>query len=197
MVDVSRPVKLTLTSQLITKVAEFNDAILKAVRRREKSEQRFEEAEEHCKSNLDIRREGEEVVQKQQDPRVGESFSSNVNATRKRKPNKEVVKPELRGASTKLDGSSEMRTQIKLSSTQAVVEFQLTSRTREEVSSRGDGESFVSLEGEMMSQSRAAISATEEGLVVVWDQLTLAYPNVSSKGGYRYCIHVYTCFDER
>ena len=185
MVDVSRPVKLTLTSQLITKVAEFNDAILKAVSRREKSEQRFEEAEEHRKSKLDIPRGGEEVVQKEQDPRAGESFSGNVNATRKRKPNEEVVKPELRGASTKLDGSSEVRTQIKLSSTQAVVEFQLTSRTRDEVSSRGDGESFVSLEGEMMSQSRAAVSVTEEGLVLVWDQLTLAYPNVSSKGGYR------------
>ena len=171
--DISRPVKLTPTSQLIGKLAEFSDAILHAtiknhnVNMETECEQRGSNGEKPEMLALNL------------DPQQPSSQESISRTSHKRSRN-ETAKPDDHGNNT------EFNTQVKVSTMQVLVEFQLSSRTLE-TSAVCERESFVSLEREMSSQARS-VSVTEEGLVLVWDHLTLAYPNVVSTGGLN--VHV-------
>ena len=128
--DISRPVKLTVTSPLIMKVKEYISTILEVTA---------------CHSSSP----GVQKDKESREERMTEGERENGTAA-----------------------------QLKLSSTQVVVEFQLSSLAQE-VSGVAEMESYVSLEGEV---ARPTDSVTREGLVLVWDHMTLAYPNVFGHG---------------
>ena len=127
-VDISRPVKLTVTYPLVMKVKEYISTILEVTA---------------CHSSSP----GVQKDRGSREERMTEDWGERENR---------------RAA------------QLKLSSTQVVVEFQLSSLAQE-TSSVAEMESYVSLEGEV---ARPTDSVTREGLVLVWDHMTLAYPNV-------------------
>lgn len=182
-VDISRPVKLTLTAQLIRKLSEFGDAILNAAKRdRGVSGPELHVTPDEQSGEMAQQSTAQHTYTRLQD-------SKNSNSTQNG-GSTEAAKSLGHGS---VSGSSEpvASTQVKVGTKQVVMEFQLSSRMLD-TSAISERESFVSLEGEMSLQERP-VSVAEDGLVLVWDHLTLAFPNVSSTGEVYY-PRLITCF---
>ena len=72
--------------------------------------------------------------------------------------------------------SSEFIMQVKVRAMQVMVEFQLSSR---QLDASEEKEMFSGFEGELVSEEKV-VCVADEGMVIVWDHLDLAYPNVTS-----------------
>lgn len=176
-VDISRPVKTTLTAQLIGRLLEFGDAILNATKRDNgvhtiSRSELVPDEQSHRISQLNTAQHTDSKVQ---DSHTSSSTQSGGSI--------EAANPLAHGTQASQDGSTinlTATTQVKVNTKQVVVEFQLSSCVLDS-SSVGERESFVSLEGEVSLQERP-ISVAEEGIVLVWDHLTLVFPNVTNTG---------------
>lgn len=189
-VDISRPVKITLTAQLIGKLLEFGDAILKATKK-------DNGVDTIIKSELAPDEQSHKIsppsTAQHTDSKVQDSHTSNSTQSR---GSIEATNPLAHGTLTSRDSTN--TTQVKVNTKQVVVEFQLSSRVLDS-STVGERESFVSLEGEMSLQERS-ISVAEEGIVLVWDHLTLVFPNVTSTGRFAvnlFLLSMITCLSPR
>lgn len=154
-VDISRPVKLTLTPKLITKFSEFSDSILKSL------------GNQHGMESLSTPTPTEVT----QDKTGSQKLQSKKHDSEFHMPANAVETGD--GAGNAL--------QVKVKVMQVLVEFQISTRCLDLTYGDCERELCVAIEGEVVEQPNGAVSIAEEGFVLAWDHLDLAYPNVSGK----------------
>ena len=185
-IDVNRPVKLTISPQLVRKLSKFSDSILGVINSHKQlgtTNDPVYGGQDQVQGPLSELQHTEETPS---DVDTRKSVSQN-----KHTKNEEGVEENSHSSSAQcVEGSNGSSMQVKVKTTQVLVELQLSSRT---LDSTEEGESVLGLKGEMMPQ-RGVASVAEEGLVFVWDHLDLAYPNVTGTVPL-YIYTVYLCFD--
>ena len=158
-VDISRPVKLTLTPHLLSKLSEFSDSILRSTGSHRGT---------GTPSSVDTippTKSEQTTIQGPDKPSSENIFSSHTHKS-----------------TESVEASGGM--QVKVKTTQVVLEFQISSHCGEEMTDiSNEREATAGIEREVEFQTRPAATVAEEGLVLVWDSVDLAYPNTASTGG--------------
>ena len=154
-VDISRPVKLTLTPKLITKLSEFSDSILKSIE------------SQHGTKPLNAPTATEDIK------------SSEESVTKDEMETQEPQREKKNPAFSDAVGSTGNSVQVKLKVMQVLVEFQISTRCVDLADGDNDRELCASIGEEMEAEHTGAVSVAEEGFILAWDHLDLAYPNIS------------------
>ena len=181
--DINRPIKLTLTSQLIQRLSEFSSTILKAVH----SDDRNDTATTpHSEEHVDIPHTQPDLTSGANAQRTL-TVTESVELSSRDASGKETIREVENGVMKSIDGvgvADVSSFQVKASAVQVLVEFQLSSRVLD-TSAADERESFMSLVEEEGGASQVrSVSVAEEGLVLMWEHVTLAYPNVTNSGGF-------------
>ena len=153
-VDISRPVKLTLTPQMITKLSEFSDPILKSIE------------SQHGTKPLNAPTATEDTKSSE------ESVTKDEMETQELQREKNNPTPPAFSGAVDSTGNS---VQVKLKVMQVLVEFQISTRCMDLADGDNDRELCASIGEEMEAEPTVA----EEGFILAWDHLDLAYPNIS------------------
>lgn len=154
-VDIRRPVKLTLTPKLITKLSEFSDSILKPL------------GSQHGMESLSTPTPAEVA----QDKTGSQKLQSKKNDSESHVSANAVETGDGTGNAL----------QVKVKVMQVLVEFQISTRCLDLTDGDCERELCVTIEGEVEEQPDGAVSIAEEGFVLAWNHLDLTYPNVSGK----------------
>ena len=163
-IDISRPVKLTLTPHLLSKLSEFSDSILR-------STGSHRGIETPPAVNTIPPTKSEQTTIQGPDKPSSNSTEENIFSSSPSHAHKSTESVEASGGM-----------QVKVKTTQVVLEFQISSHCGEEMAAN-EGEATAGVEREVEFQTRPAATVAEEGLVLVWDSVDLAYPNTASTGG--------------
>ena len=162
-IGVNRPIKLTLTPHVISKISEFGKSILGSAASRNGAET--------------VDTSAENVIEPL------EAAAKVVTDTHKVQLSTSPTRTQREtNTSTDTVASAGSALQLKAKVMQFLVEFQVSTRQMDLSGVGGvggDRELCVSVGREEGEQVTGAVSVGEEGFLLVWDHLDLAYPNVT------------------
>ena len=171
-IGVNRPIKLTLTPHVISKISEFGKSILGSAASRNGTETVDTSAE----NVIEPLEAAAKVVT---DTHKVQLSTSSTHTQRETNTSTDAV----------ASGGSALQLKLKMKVMQFLVEFQVSTRQMDLSGVGcvgGDRELCVSVGREEGEQVTGAVSVGEEGFLLVWDHLDLAYPNVT--GMYCRCV---------